>query len=132
MTDAVCTELYRVVNFSTSAPIACAVCDQLSNSLILGADIVDKLQWQWLLDQSGVCDDVVSCDRDEVALNVNDVRVADDVHADDNNEDGVIDVDDVARADDNSSSSPTDENERVTNTTQLIMEQREDDSLSNG
>ena len=76
-------------------PIGCAVCDQLSNSLILGADIVDKLQLQWLLDQSGVCDDVVSCDRDEVALNAdevkgNDVCVADEVHVDDNNEDGVM------------------------------------------
>ena len=62
---------------------------------------------------------------------INDVRVADDVYADDNNEYGVIDVDDVAKVHGIASSSPTGENKRVANTTQLIMEQREDDSLSN-
>ena len=87
---------------------------------MLFADIVDKLQRQWLLDQSGVCDDVVCCDRDEVALNVdevkvNDIRAAHAVHVDDNDEDGVIDVDNVTSVDDVSSSPPTDENERVAN-----------------
>jgi len=34
----------KFVDGQQYVPIACAVCDQLSNSLILGADIVDKLQ----------------------------------------------------------------------------------------
>ena len=39
----------KFVDGQQYVPIDCVVCNQLSDSLILRADIVDKLQRQWLL-----------------------------------------------------------------------------------
>ena len=33
----------KVANTNTFVPVVCAVCDKLSNELLLGADIIDKL-----------------------------------------------------------------------------------------
>ena len=42
----------KLANAKTFVPVVCAVCDKLSNELVLGADIIDKLNRVWLIDQN--------------------------------------------------------------------------------
>ena len=42
----------KLANAKTFVPVVCAVCDKLSNELLLGADIIDKLNRVWLNDQN--------------------------------------------------------------------------------
>ena len=39
-------------------PVVCAVCDKLSNELLLGADVIDKLNRVWLIDQNVTVSDI--------------------------------------------------------------------------
>ena len=51
----------KLANADTFVPVVCAVCDRLSNDLLLGTDVVDRLNRRWLSDQTlmnadDVCD----------------------------------------------------------------------------
>ena len=41
-----------------NVPVVCAVCGKLSNELLLGADIIDKLNRVWLIDQNVMVSDI--------------------------------------------------------------------------
>ena len=42
----------KLADAETFVPVVCAVCDKLSNDLLLGTDVVDRLNQMWLSDQS--------------------------------------------------------------------------------
>jgi len=62
----------KLADAETFVPVVCAVCDKLSNDLLLGSDAVDRLNRMWLSDQSqmpvnvsDVCDVDISADISE-------------------------------------------------------------------
>ena len=98
----------KLANADTFVPVVCAVCDKLSNDLLLGTDVVDRLNRMWLSDQSqtpmnadNVCDvgmngnvniEVMNNDITGVTLPVTDDNGDDD----DDDDDAVLNLDDVA------------------------------------
>ena len=42
----------KLADAITFVPVVCAICDKLSSELLLGTDIVDKLNRSWMTDQS--------------------------------------------------------------------------------
>jgi len=102
----VATLQMKLANGDTFVPVFCAVCDKLSNDLLLGSDVVDRLNRMWLSDQSqtpmnadNVCDvgmngsvniEVMNNDITDVTLPVTDD--SDDAGDDD---DAVLNLDDV-------------------------------------
>ena len=50
----------KLADADTFVPVVCAVCDRLSNDVLLGTDVIDRLNRVWLSEQTPVHDDV--CD----------------------------------------------------------------------
>lgn len=127
----------KLANADTFVPVVCAVCDRLSNDLLLGTDVVDRLNRIWLSDQSqmpmndgNVCDvgmngnvniDVMNNGITDVTSPVktdeNDNDVGNDNSEDD---DAVLNLDDVA----------CDKSQNVADAEQLALEQQHDKSLA--
>ena len=106
----------KLANADTFVPVVCAVCDKLSNDLLLGSDVVDRLNRVWLSDQSqltmnadDVCDvgmngmstengnvntEVMNNDVTDMTLPVTNDN--DDNGDDDDDDDAVLNLDDVA------------------------------------
>ena len=92
----------KLANANTFVPVVCAVCDKLSNELLLGADIIDKLNRVWLseqyvavsdIDMTVVSDD--TCVSSKIMTNdVNDVK-SPITNGDDDAVETVIDLDNV-------------------------------------
>jgi len=125
----------KLADAETFVPVVCAVCDKLSNDLLLGSDVVDRLNKMWLSDQSqmpvnvsDVYDVDISADISEnrdVNTDVmnNDVSnvtspVTDDDEEDD--DDTVLNPDDATR----------DKSKNVADAEQLALEQQSDKSLA--
>jgi len=58
----------KLTDAETFVPVVCAVCDKLSNDLLLGSDAVSRLNGMWLSDQSqmsvnvsDICDVDMNC-----------------------------------------------------------------------
>ena len=143
----------KLVDGSQYMSITCAVCEKLDNDLILGADVVDKLNRRLMLDQSSkpvsicdvdvdtttvhcgdVCENEVNCElNDNCSCYVAKVMhndAEDDVHSlvDGDNSD---DVCSIVNPDDKSDDvGVTDKNENVADVEQLALEQHNDKSLN--
>jgi len=132
----------KLADAITFVPVVCAICDTLSSELLLGTDIVDKLNSSWMTDQScsqsdsdvpvsEVCDvnrDVAltgnSCvTNDIMSSDVNEVTSLTD-DGDNVEDDTVVDLD-MANQDGISSKS-----KNVAGAEQLALEQRNDKSLA--
>ena len=50
----------KLADADTFVPVVCAVCDRLSNDVLLGTDVIDRLNRMWWSEQMPVNDDV--CD----------------------------------------------------------------------
>jgi len=100
----------KLTDADTFVPVVCAVCDKPSNDLLLGSDVVSRLNRMWLSDQlempvnvSDVCDIDMNCmTAENCSVNIdvmnNDARnvtspVIDDDEDDD--DDTVLNLDDV-------------------------------------
>jgi len=107
------------------------VCDKLSNELLLGADIIDKLNRVWLNDQNvtvSYIDMTVVSDDTCVSTKImnNDVSYVKSpiTNGDDDDVETVIDLDNVNKDDDN------DKSRNVADAEQIALEQQNDKSLA--
>jgi len=123
----------KLANAKTFVPVVCAVCDKLSNELLLGADIIDKLNRSWLTDHShvpvsdvdmAVLSDENSCVTTKIMNNdVNNVKLP--VAGGDDDEDKtVVDLDEVNKDE------VTPKSRNVADAEQLALEQQNDKSLA--
>jgi len=131
----VVTVQMKLADAETFAPVVCAVCDKLSNDLLLGSDVVDRLNRMWLSDQSqmpgnvsDVCDVDISADisenrdvnTDVMNNDVSDVTLPVINDDDDDDDDTVLNPDDAT----------SDKSKNVADAEQLALEQQSDKSLA--
>ena len=125
----------KLADADTFVPVVCAVCDRLSNDVLLGTDVIDRLNRMMMSEQMPVNDDV--CDvgmsgnvNINIMNNVTDAMspVQTDENVNDNNaecveaddDDSVLNLDDVA----------CDKGQNVADAEQLALEQQHDKSLA--
>ena len=121
---------------NTFLPITCAVCNNLNSPMLLGTDVVHRLNAHLLSEQadsSDNADDDSDLTENVVSqVNVNEVdRNDDDIDANDDSDD-VVNVDDAVNKSDDCaglSSGTTDTDERNVAASTLITEQQNDKSL---
>jgi len=122
----------KVANTNTFVPVVCAVCDKLSNELLLGADIIDKLNRVWLIDQNVTVSDidmtVVSVENTCVTTKImnNDANNVKSpvTSGDDDDDETVIDLDNVNKDE------ASDKITNVADAEQIALEQQNDKSLA--
>ena len=123
----------KLANAKMFVPVVCAVCDTLSNELLLGSDIIDKLNCSWLTGHShvpvsdvdmAVLSDENSCITTKIMNNdVNNAKSP--VASGDGDEDEtVVDLDEV-NTDEVSAKS-----KKVADAEQFALEQQNDKSLA--
>ena len=123
----------KLANANTFVPVVCVVCDKLSNELLLGADIIDKLNRGWLSEQNAtvseidmtvVSDDQNTCVSTKIMNNdVSDVKSP--ITSDDDDDvETVIDLDNVNKDEVN------DKSRNVADADQIALEQQNDKSLA--
>ena len=124
----------KLADAETFVPVVCAVCDKLSNDLLLGSDVVDRLNRVWLSDQSQMPADIsdvydvdnsadISENRDvNTDVMNNDVSAVTSpvINDDDDDDDTVLNPDDVT----------CDKSKNVADAEQLALEQQSDKSLA--
>jgi len=124
----------KLANAKTFVPVVCAACDKLSNELLLGADIIDKLNRVWLVDQNVTVSDIdITVVSDENTCGTtkimnNDVnKVKSPITSDDDDDDDdetVIDLDNVNKDEVSAKSI------NVADAEQIALEQQNDKSLA--